>query len=146
VSGNPTVSPEMAIIFENVQHTTHLTEDENSRALLFHRLQQFVKNHHFATVVYNVFVRGVGRARLGTIKQVRMAGNLPQLHDHVHESCLPFLLARETYIVDKNISYAISRLHTINSIYIFLKNGSIPLPLHVSQANIDIDFLFCRAI
>ena len=35
---------------------------------------------------------------------------------------------------------------TINGIDILLKNRSIPLPLHVSETHINVDFLFCECI
>ena len=42
------VLPRAAKIFEDVQHSRHLTEHENARARLFELFQQFVKKDHFS--------------------------------------------------------------------------------------------------
>jgi len=59
------------------------------------------------------------------VEQVRMTGHLTQLHDHVHQARLAFLFAGQT----------------IDGVDIFLKHGAIPLPLHVRQRDIDVNFL-----
>ena len=57
-----TVASEQAIIFQNVQNTTRLTENEYSRALFIHGLQEFVQDDHLAGVLNQVFVRCVRRS------------------------------------------------------------------------------------
>lgn len=46
-----TISSEKTIILENVENTTHLTENENARAFCFHSFKQLVENDHFARVL-----------------------------------------------------------------------------------------------
>jgi hypothetical protein len=53
-------TPEQTIVLQNIQHATHLREDEDSRALFFHVLEELVENDHLAGIVNQVFVRGVG--------------------------------------------------------------------------------------
>lgn len=60
------------------------------------------------------------------IKKVWVACHFPQLHDHVHESCLALFLPSET----------------INCIYVLFKHATVPLSLHIRQTNINVDFLF----
>ena len=57
-----TVSTEQAVVLENIEHTTHLTEDEDTGSLLFHRFEEFIQNDHLAGIVDEMFIRGVGRA------------------------------------------------------------------------------------
>lgn len=60
------------------------------------------------------------------IKEVWVTGHFPQLHDHIHESCLALLLASKT----------------INCINVLFKHATVPLSLHIRQANINVDLLF----
>ena len=79
-----TVSAEQAVVLENIEHTTHLAEDEDTRALRLHILQQLVKNDHLARVLHQMLVSGVGRARLGTVEELWVTGDFAKLHDDVH--------------------------------------------------------------
>lgn len=45
-----TVTSEQTIILEDIKHSAHLTEDQDSGAFLFHRVEKFVQNDHLATV------------------------------------------------------------------------------------------------
>ena len=58
-----TVCSEQAVIFHNVQHSTHLTEYEDAGPIGLQGSQQFVQNNHFTTVLDEVHVCGVRRAR-----------------------------------------------------------------------------------
>ena len=58
-----TESPEKTIVLKDVQHPTHLTEDENARAFLMHGLKQLVQDDHFPTVIDQMLVSCVRRAR-----------------------------------------------------------------------------------
>lgn len=108
-----TVSTEQAVVFENVQHTTHLTENEYAGTFRLHASEKFVKNDQLARVFNKVFVSGVGRPRFleqnlktrygitidnthCSVKKIWMTSDFTQLHDHVHEACLAFLLASKT--------------------------------------------------
>jgi hypothetical protein len=51
----------VAVIFQNIHHTSHLTENQNSRILFLQLWKQLVQNNHFATVVNDVLVGGVRR-------------------------------------------------------------------------------------
>ena len=86
---------EQAVIFKDIEHTTHLAENEHTRALCLHILQQLVQYDHLARVLDQVLVCRVWRARLCAVEQVRVAGDLAELHDDVHQPRLAFLLARE---------------------------------------------------
>lgn len=59
-----TVTPEQAIIFENIQNPTHLTEDENARSFLFHRSQKFIQDDHLSRVLDDMLISGIWGARL----------------------------------------------------------------------------------
>lgn len=59
---------ELAVVLENVKHTTHLREDEDARALGLHRLEKLVEDDHLAGVVDEVLVGGKGRPRLGAVE------------------------------------------------------------------------------
>lgn len=54
-----TITTEHAIVLQNVQHTAHLTEDEDARSLLLHAFQKLVENDHLASVVNEMFSGGV---------------------------------------------------------------------------------------
>lgn len=58
-----TISSEHAVIFQDVENTTHLTEDKDARAFLIHGFQKLVQDHHFARVFNQVLIGCVGRAR-----------------------------------------------------------------------------------
>lgn len=138
------MTSEQTIIFQNIQYPTHLTENQHSRPFHFHSLKQFVKDDHLSGVFYNVFIGCVWWTRLSTIEEIRMAGdfakltvqllvqrswkeeNSAHLHDHVHKSCLSFFLASQT----------------IHCIDIFFKYRPVPLPLHITKTNIDVNFFF----
>ena len=49
--GNYIVSPPERVVFENVEHASHLAENEDTRSLGLQFRQQLVENHHFAAVV-----------------------------------------------------------------------------------------------
>ena len=56
-----TILPEQTIVFENVQHPTHLAKDEHPRALLLHAREQLVEDKH--RVLDEVLVGGVRWSR-----------------------------------------------------------------------------------
>jgi len=72
---------------KDVEHATHLAENEYPRNLLLHLRKQLVKNNHLAAVLDEALVGRVQRPRLGTIEEVRVTGHLTKLHDHFHELC-----------------------------------------------------------
>ena len=88
-----TVSAEQAVVLENIEHTTHLAEDEDTRALRLHVLEQLVENDHLARVLDEMLIGGVRRSWFCSVKEIGMASDFPKLHDNVHESCLALLLA-----------------------------------------------------
>lgn len=63
-----------------------------------------------------------------SIEEVRVASDLAQLHNHVHEPSLALLLSGQA----------------VDSIDILLENGTVPLALHVRQADVDVDLLLCN--
>ncbi len=48
------VVPPQTVVLQNVQHTSHLTEYENTRTLLFEPREQLVQHYQLTTVVNNV--------------------------------------------------------------------------------------------
>ncbi len=54
------VLPPETVVLKNVQDSSHLTEYEHARALLFNPREQLVQHHHLATVLDKMEVRGVG--------------------------------------------------------------------------------------
>ena len=82
------VIPQEAVVFQNVQHSRHLAEYKYTRTLGLQLGQQLVKQHHFATVIYEVLVCRVGGSRLRPVKQVRVIAALPQLHQDVQQTHL----------------------------------------------------------
>jgi len=58
-----TVTAEQAVVFQNIKHTAHLREYENTRALFIHALEQLVQYHHLARVLNKVLIRRVWRSR-----------------------------------------------------------------------------------
>ena len=67
------------------------------------------------------------------------------LHDHIHQMCLPLLLSRETCSENDEMpsKEEVAIIFAFDRIDVLLQNGSIPLPLHVSQPDIDIDLVLC---
>ena len=59
-----TVGSEQAVILHNVQHSTHLTEYEDARAVGLQGSKEFIQNNHFPAVLDKMHVRGIRRARL----------------------------------------------------------------------------------
>ncbi len=53
-------SPE-TVVLQDVQHASHLAEDEHSRAFLLEPRQQLVKSAHFAAIGHQVMIRGERR-------------------------------------------------------------------------------------
>ena len=52
------MSSELAVIFQDVQYSTHLGEDQDPGSFGLHRFKQFVEDNHFAGVVDEVLVSG----------------------------------------------------------------------------------------
>jgi len=48
-----------------------------------HACQQLVEDHHLARVLDEVLVGGVGRTWLGTVEEVRVAGDFAELGESV---------------------------------------------------------------
>lgn len=63
----------------------------------------------------------------GSVEEVGMTGNLTQLHDHVHEPRLTLLLPSQS----------------VHSVDILLQDRTVPLALHIGQADVNIDLLLC---
>lgn len=63
-----TVSTELTVILQDVQHSTHLRKDENPRTLRLHGFEEFVKNDHFTSIVNKMLIGGERRPGLGAIK------------------------------------------------------------------------------
>jgi hypothetical protein len=78
-------------------------------------------------VEQSAVVRGNEGRAYCAIEEVRVACHFSQLHDHIHEPCLALLLAGKT----------------IDCINVLFKHATVPLALHVRQANINVDLLFC---
>lgn len=94
--GERTVVSEHHVVFEDVENSTHLRENENSGALGLHRCEQLVEDDHLSGVVDNVLVGRVGRSRLGSVEEVGVVAALSELHDDVEQSGLALLLASST--------------------------------------------------
>src|SRR5712672_2240569 len=62
------------------------------------------------------------------IEEVWVTCHFSQLHDHIHKPCLSLFLASET----------------IDRVNVLLKHATVPLSLHIRQANINVNLLFCR--
>jgi len=78
------------------------------------------------------------------IKQVWMTGHFAQLHDNIHKTSFAFLLAGQTCKSVRQAKYLqCIESHTIDSVYVFLENRTIPFALHLRQPNVDVDFLLC---
>jgi hypothetical protein len=73
-----TIATEETVVLHDVEHTAHLAEDENSRALLAHGLEELVKDNHLATVLYEMLVRGVWWSRFLSVC-VRLRWNIRTL-------------------------------------------------------------------
>lgn len=58
-----TVCSEQAVIFHNVQHSTHLTEYEDARAVDLQGSKQFIQDDHFTAVLNKMHVSGIWGAR-----------------------------------------------------------------------------------
>ena len=91
-----TVASEQAVILENVEHSTHLTENKDTRALRLHVLEELVQNDHLARILNQMLVSGVGWPGFCPIEEVGVASDLTQLHDDVHEPRFALLLAGQT--------------------------------------------------
>ena len=79
------------------------------------------------------------------IKEVGMTSDSAQLHHHVHKSCFTFLLPKPTRELTVH-SVKLAKTLTIDSVDILLKNRAIPLPLHLSKPNVDINLLLCSQL
>ena len=53
------VPPPLAVILQNIQHPSHLTENQNPRILSFQLNKQFIQKNHLSSVVNHVLVRCV---------------------------------------------------------------------------------------
>jgi hypothetical protein len=70
------------------------------------------------------------------------------LHDHIHQTCLALALSCETCSEDDEMpsKEEAAIMFTIHRIDVLLQNGLIPLSLHLSQPDIDIDLLLARPL
>lgn len=63
-----TESTELAVVLKNVKNTAHLGEDENTRPLGLHALEELVEDDHFTSILDQVLVGRVRGTGLGTVK------------------------------------------------------------------------------
>ena len=117
--------PELAVIFEYIEHSAHLGKDEDSTSLLLHALEQPIQDLHLSSVVYQMFICSIRWTRFCTIEKVRVVTAFPQLHHDIQQSSLSFLL----------------RSHAIDSIDISLQERLVPFPLHIRHTHIKVDLL-----
>jgi hypothetical protein len=61
VKRTQTVTPEQAIILQNIQNATHLAEDKDSRSFCLKGLKELIQNDHLARIFNEVLVRSVRR-------------------------------------------------------------------------------------
>lgn len=54
---------EQAVIFKDVEDTTHLAEDQNTGPFGPHIPEQFIENDHLSWILDKMFISGVRRAR-----------------------------------------------------------------------------------
>ena len=101
-----------------------------ARALGLHVHQLLVQDDHLARVCNGVLVRHVWCTQARTVEQVRMAGDLAELHNDVHQQRLALLLARQA----------------VHSVDILLKHGPVPLALRFGLADIDVEIFFCERV
>lgn len=71
----------------NLQHSDHLTEDENAMSILLEPGQKFVKQDHFPAVhdeTFESLLADLG-ANLGAFEQIRVVGSLLKLHRDIEQ-------------------------------------------------------------
>jgi len=51
-----TVTTELTVILQNIQYSTHLGEDQNSRSFCLHRFEEFIENDHFTGIINEVLI------------------------------------------------------------------------------------------
>ena len=117
---------EDAVVLENVQHATHLREDQDPASLLLHAHEELVQHDHLARVDHEVLVRGVWRSRLGTFEEVRVVAAFAQLHDDVEKPGLGLSLARGS----------------VDGVNVLFQDLLIPPDLHLRHAHVEVDL--CR--
>jgi len=96
------VATEVEVIFQQVENTAHLGEEEDTRAVGLELCQEEVQHHHLARGLDQVLVRRVRRAGLNAIKEVRVVAALAQLHDNVEQACLALSLGGEKKQTEQN--------------------------------------------
>jgi len=69
--------------------------------------------------------KAIGGTTYRAIEEVRVACYFSQLHNHIHEPCLALFLA----------SKAIDRIDVL------FKHTTVPFPLHIRQANVNVNLL-----
>jgi len=57
------MTPEHHVVLQDIQHSTHLREDKNSRSLGLHGGEKLVEDDHLSGVLDDVLVGRVGRSR-----------------------------------------------------------------------------------
>lgn len=71
------------VIFQNVNHARHLTENQHTVTALFHLAEQLVQQHHLTTIHVQVLAHGILSTILHSREEVRMVAALAELHDDV---------------------------------------------------------------
>ena len=62
------MSSELAVIFQDVQYSTHLRENEHSGSFGLHRFEQFVENDHFTRILDEMLVGREWSSGLGSVE------------------------------------------------------------------------------
>ena len=112
-----------AIILENVEHSAHLREDENARALRLQLYEQFVEQMQLAAVLDEMLIGRKRRSRLGAVEEIRMIAAFAQMHENIHHARLLDLAG------------------AVDNVEILHKNLRVPFALQLREADVDFDLL-----
>lgn len=68
------MSSELTVILQDIEYSTHLGKDQDSRSLGLHGLEELVENDHFTSIVDKVLVGGERWSRFLQISLYRYVG------------------------------------------------------------------------
>lgn len=72
-------------IFENIQDSRHLSENQNTVSSFLQPLEQLVHHRELATVLHKMFAKRIERAVFNTFKEIRVSAAFTKLHHDVED-------------------------------------------------------------
>ena len=105
------------VIFQDVEQTSHLREDQHTTAALHETRQKLVQKRELTRALDEVIPGDVRRTRFGTLEQVRVVAALAKLHDDIQKPR--------------------SVRATVHNVDVLLQDALVKRFLHLSHANLE---------